>query len=76
MSSNTVKSVHFVRKGEVTLLRTADSGYCRGTVAEDGYDITLADCRVFVPLSLLKQARRRASMSLRTRACRATLGGR
>lgn len=59
LSTNTIRELRFVRKGEKHTGHDSKSGFWSEPAPEDGYDVSLADSFVFIPASLLRRARRR-----------------
>lgn len=58
-SFNTIREIRFVRAGEAHLNSTPGRGFWHEPATEDGYDVSLADSFVFIPLAALRRARRK-----------------
>lgn len=58
LSTNTIRELRFVRKGERHTGHDAKIGFWAEPAPEDGYDVSLADSFVFLPVRLLRKARR------------------
>lgn len=61
-SFNSIKSVRYVRGAEQITAAIGSCAYANESAGEAGYVVVLADCTVFVPSRLLREARvKRAS---------------